>query len=330
MTLGPLYNKNVHRATPVSTIIKFANKLYQKLASYNIAPWFDISFKKADLMLFTNFMVWPTLQAKRRAVVIHDLTYLYYPSLVEERNLRHLRRVVPHSIKHADIIITVSESVKSELIKEFSIDPNKCIVTPIPPNEVYSQKTDINIHQKYKIPTDNYILFTGNQEPRKNLPILIEAYRKLPDAIKNTHCLVLVGGLGWKDRQIQHALKEALESGEKIITTGYVDQMDLLSFYQKASVFVLPSLYEGFGMPMLEAMASGCPVIASDIPVLRETGGSAALYADPHSADDFCRQIMTILSSSNVSMQLTIQAKDHLNDFSWDKNVETILNKLEN
>jgi glycosyltransferase involved in cell wall biosynthesis len=305
-------------------------RVYAKLQSYNIAPPFDIFLPNVDLTIFPNFATWPTIKTKLRATVIHDLTYLYFPEVVEAKNLAHLRRVVPRSIKKADFIITVSEAVKAEIIKEFALPPEKCIVTTIPPDAIYSQKNTNEIHQKYGIPTQKFIYFIGNLEPRKDLPTLIEAYRKLPATLKKEYSLVMAGGDGWKTEKSQQSIKAAQDAGENVIHVGFVDQKDAGAFYQKASLFVMPSIYEGFGIPILEAMASDCPVIASDIPVLRETAGSAALFAKVGDSDSFSQNIQKMLLDTSLQKELIKKGKKNLDNFSWDKNVQTIINQVKN
>lgn len=300
-------------------------KVYAKLQSYNIAPPFDIFLRRVDLTIFPNFATWPAIKSRLRATVIHDLTYLYFPELVEEKNLKHLRRVVPRSIKRADIIITVSEAIKGELVNEFGLDPNKCIVTPIPPDSSYFNENTNEIHKKYSIPTEKFIYFIGNLEPRKNLPVLIEAYRQLPKEIKVQYSLVLAGGNGWKTEKSRATIKAAQDAGENVIHVGFVDTADTGAFYQKASLFVMPSVYEGFGMPILEALASNTPVIASDIPVLRETGGDAVNYADPNSADDFSEKILSALTNHISPADLKLKADAQLSKFSWQKNSDLII-----
>jgi glycosyltransferase involved in cell wall biosynthesis len=299
-------------------------RVYAKLQSFNIAPPFDLFLQKADVTIFPNFATWPTTHSGLRATVIHDLTYLYFPEVVETKNLAHLRRVVPRSIKTADFIITVSETVKQELVREFKMDPARCIVTPIPPDSSYSVKNTNEIHAKYGIPTEKYIFFIGNLEPRKDLPTLINAYRQLPAAMKAEYSLVLAGGKGWKTEASQAALSTAQQAGEKVVHVGYIDQADAGAFYQQAAVFVMPSLYEGFGMPILEALASHTPVIASDIPVLKETGGEAVLYAKAGDARDFSKKITILLTDEPLRAQLKIKANEQLARFSWDKNRDSI------
>lgn len=307
-------------------------RVYAKLQSYGLALPFDIlppPKKAVDLTLYANFATWPAFRTKMRATVIHDLTYLYFPEVTEEKNLAHLKRVVPRSIKLADFIITVSEAVKAELIKEFNLSPDRCIVTPIPPDEVFFTKVNqsqiMQVKEKYGInPQNKYIYFIGNKEPRKNLIGLIAAYRLLPESVKREYSLVLAGGNGWKTEQTDKALASALAANENITHIGFVDQKDSPALYQGASLFVMPSLYEGFGMPILEAMASNCQVLANDIPVLRETGGKSAVYADAADAIAFSKAIAKCLKTP-PHKQLSAQAKY----WSWEKNVRTIIKRIE-
>lgn len=304
-------------------------RVYAKSQSYNLAPPFDVFLPKVDLTIFPNFATWPTIKSKLRATVIHDLTYIYYPDAVEKKNLPHLQRVVPRSVKQADIIITPSEAVKAEIAKEFLISSDKCIVTTIPPDSKYLRKNNNEIHKKYGIPTKKFIYFVGTLEPRKDLPTLIQAYRKLPDAIKNEYSLVMAGGNGWKTEKSRKAIDDAKKAGENIVHVGFIDSADGPAFFQQASIFVMPSTYEGFGIPILESMASGCPVIASDIPVLREVAGDAALFASVGNSDSFSQTIQKLIKSTDLQQELIEKGKKRLNEFSLDKNSEIIRKKVE-
>ncbi len=305
-------------------------RLYAKAQSYNLAPPFDIFLKKVDLTIFPNFATWPVFRSRFRATVVHDLTYIYHPELAEDKNLVHLRRVVPRSIQQADFIITVSEATKAEIIHEFNLNPENCIVTPIPPDEKFfstsSKDMQRQVMKKYGIRLDKkYIYFIGNFEPRKNLETLIRAYELLPKKVKNDYQLILAGSKGWKNDTTQGVLNDAIKAGCDIKHIGFVEQADSPSLYQAASLFVLPSLYEGFGMPVLEAMASGCPVVASDIPVLREVGGDHAHYANPASPQSFSKVILeslTRLAPTRHELQKNVKR------YSWSLNVNTIINKV--
>lgn len=323
----PIPNLSIDRPLEKNSLIPL--RVYAKLQSYNVAPPFDINLPAVDLTIFPNFATWPTCKSKLRATVIHDLTYLYFPDAVEEKNLAHLRRVVPRSIKNADFIITPSQAVKAEIVKEFALDPEKCIVTTIPPDPKFLLKNNNEIHKKYGIPTEKYIYFMGNLEPRKDLPTLVMAYCKLPIDIKKEYSLVMAGGNGWKTDKSRQSIESATSAGENVIHVGFIDNDDATAFYQKSSLFVMPSIYEGFGIPILEAMASDCPVIASDIPVLREVTGDAALFAKVGNSDSFCQAIQKLIKNSNLQRELIKKGKKRLNNFSLAKNSAIIIKQIE-
>ncbi len=306
---------------------QFTYRAYTKLSSYGLLliP-FDLGCPDVDLTIFPNFDTWSTTHSTLRATVIHDLTYLYYPDAVESKNLAHLRRVVPQSIQQADFIITVSETVKKELVEEFDIDPQRCVVTTIPPDESFtgkqSAKAIATVRSKYNIPDGDYMLFLGTMEPRKNLVTLIHAYELLPESIRNTHPLVIGGAKGWGTEETEEVIASAKRQGCNIAHIGFIDQEDRSTLYQGASIFIMPSLYEGFGMPVLEALTSDTPVVASDIPILREAGGSAVRYASPKHAAEFAHQIQVTLANGHPVPDRGVSS--HLAQFSWSKNVNKL------
>lgn len=303
--------------------IFFPLRVYAKMNSLFKVPPFDLFKKRVDLTIHPNFTLWPTIKSKYTATVIHDLTYIHYPELVENKNLPHLKRVVPIAIEKSDFIITISQTMEKEIEQIFNVDSKRIIVTPIPPDEVFYKKSQREVHKKYSIPTNKYILFIGNLEPRKNLSTLVKAYRLLPKDVKENYSLVIGGGKGWSFEETEKLIESGPEN-ENIIKIGFVDQQDLPALYQKASLFVLPSLYEGFGMPILEALASNCQVLASDIPILRETGGDVITYAQPNDPSDFSEKINLCLNTKIHQSSV----KRHLSKFSWDKNVNNILKKI--
>jgi len=311
-----------------SRVALFLNQIYRKLSSFHSMPYFDIFLKPVDLTLFPNFATWPEMKSKYKIVTIHDLTYLYFPEFIEKKNLSYLKRVIPASIKRADYILTVSETVKDELVKEFNIQSDKCLVTYVPPDMMYyeEQKNNCDLHLKYGTPKNKYILFVGNLEPRKNLSCLIKAYQSLDKKIKSEYKLVIAGNKGWNlDILTDTPLNE---DSNNIILTGFVDSLDMPNLYRQAAIFVMPSLYEGFGIPILESMASHTPVITSDIPVLRETGGKAALYFDPKNPTDLGEKIKSLLINKKLQNKLVRLGDDNINRFSWDDNVEKIVNLI--
>lgn len=317
-------------SSPLDENVLIPLRVYAKLHSHQLMPVpFDLFKSPVDLTIFTNFATWPTTKSRLRATVVHDLTYIRFPEVVERKNLPHMQRVVPRSMREADFIITVSESVRAELIDQFDIDPERIITTPIPPEPAYFTPSNNEVHTKYGIPTKKYILSVSTLEPRKNLATLVEAYCKLPDALKSEYSLIMAGGKGWKTEKTQAAIDKAIAADENVRHIGYIDQADVPTLFQKATVFVMPSLYEGFGMPVTEALAGGTPVIASNIPVLREAGGAAAIYASPDSPGDFCDKIQQVLTDDTLRQSLIDAAPTHLKKFSWQDNASRIIQKAQ-
>lgn len=308
----------------------FPLRVYAKLQSYGLAPPFDLFKSSVDLTIHPNFSLWPTIKSKYKAVTIHDLTFVHHPELVEDKNLAHLRRVVPRSIRKADLVLTVSEVIKAEIIKVFRKPTGSIVVAPGTPDERFFEKSHREIHNRYTIPTKDYVLFVGNIEPRKNLPVLVKAFSQLPAQSLQNLSLVIAGGVGWKSEASLATIKAAGSNGINIVQTGYVDGDDQTALYQNARLFVLPSLYEGFGMPILEAFASGTPVIASAIPVLKEVGDEAALFFDPKNADELTALMSSVLDDTKISERLSRAGKKRVKDFSWQKNVQAIEDALAN
>lgn len=309
--------------------ILIPQRVFSKLQSFGLPIPFDIFSRSVDVTIFPNFDRWCTVKSKITATVIHDLCFLRYPDVVEERNLAHLRRVVDRSVKKSDLIITVSEAVRQEIIDEYHLPEDKVIATPIPPDPIYLQPGPVDsVAKKYNLPTEKYILFVGNLEPRKDLPTLIAAYRKLPEKVRREYSLVLVGGKGWKSEKTEAAIKDAVVAGEYVIRPGYIPQSEMPSFYQQASLVCLPSIYEGFGMQITEALASNTPILVSDIPVLREVGGQVAQYATVGDIDDFSEKMLQILKSPENKRTNPEAYKKQLSKISWRANVKKLHNKF--
>lgn len=303
---------------------QFLNKAYRKLVSWGLRVPFDVLKRKVDLTIFPDFSAWPSIKSKKTAVVVHDLTYIHYPEYLDKANLKHLQRVVPRSIHKSDLVITVSDSVKDEIVKIFKIDRNKVIVTPIPPNDRF-YKTDkvIDIKEKYGIKESDYILFLGNIEPRKNIDTLLDSFVKLSIETKNKYALVIAGGNGWNSESTQVKIKE-LSNMYPIYKAGYVDSLHIPNLYNQAKVFVIPSHYEGFGMGVVESLASGTQVIASNIPSLRQAGGSVVEYFNPNSSEDLYQKLTAALNRRGQK-----DYSEHLSKFSWEHNIDKILEQLD-
>lgn len=303
-------------------------RIYAKLQSHSTALPFDLFLKRVDLTIFPNYAAWPSVKSRFTATTIHDLTFIHYPELVETNNLAHLGRVVAKSIKSSDFIITVSEAIKKEILDTYDLKSNEVIVTATPPDESFYKKNHNEIHKKYAIPTKKYLFFISTIEPRKNLPLLIKAYSKLSPKLQNEYSLVISGGMGWKSEESRQAISDAQSIGLNVVHTGYVDEKDKSALYQQASLHILPSFYEGFGMSILESAASETPIVATDIPVFREVGGNGVEYFTSNNSDSLVRSITKVLSSSTYQKELVNNASAQLKTFSWQKSAELIINTV--
>lgn len=246
-------------------------------------PPLDLVAPRADVFLFTNFTTY-RLRRTPYAVVVYDLTYLLAPETLNDAYRTRLTRNVPRAVAGAGAVIVVSGAVRDELVEHLAVPPGKIVVAspgvdgtvfrPVPADRRAEVRSRLGL-------PDRYFLFVGTLQPRKNVRRLLDAYAALPDATRAREGLVLAGMKGWRDDEIVAEIDRLRAAGERIHTPGYVDAADLPALYAGATALVWPSLYEGFGMPILEAMACGAPVITSARPAMAEAAGGAALLVDP-------------------------------------------------
>lgn len=268
-------------------------------------------------------------QKIKLVLTIHDISFNFFPQYIKKSDLFFLKTLIPRSIRRADKIITVSESEKKNIIDFYKIPQEKVDFTYNGVDferfsQKYSDEEKQKINTKYEILNTRYILYIGTLQPRKNIPALIEAlkifYEKNPDQ-KNIK-LVLAGNR--KAHNFDRRIDELIEKynlNSQIIFPGWIDEGDKPILLQMASCFVFPSLYEGFGIPIIEAMAAGTPVVCSDIPVLREIAGDAALFCDPKNSQEFVENISKILSDGNLRNNLIAKGKNISQEFTWQKTV---------
>ncbi|PIN89775.1 glycosyltransferase family 1 protein [Candidatus Pacearchaeota archaeon CG10_big_fil_rev_8_21_14_0_10_32_14] len=253
----------------------------------------------------------------KKILSILDLSQIIYPENTTRLGSIY-SKLLPSVCKRSDFIITISESTKNDLMKYYDIPPSKIKVIYLGADENYKvlPKTKINfIYDKYKIPKD-YILYVGTLEPRKNIPNLLRAYAKIKSDIN--HKLVITGKKGWKYKEIYDTIDE-LKLENDVIFTGYVEEEDLPSIYNGASLFVYPSYYEGFGLPPLEAMSCGCPVITSNTSSIPEVVGDAGIMINPNDVDELAKQIKRVLSDKKLRENMKQKGLKQSKKFSWEK-----------
>ena len=281
----------------------------------------DLFFHKPKPdVFFTPSHYAPRFSPVPTAVSVMDLSYIHFPHLFKTSDLYQLRNWTAYSVKKATIIFTISQASKDDIIKTYNVAENKVIVTypGIKKLSNMSQPTS-----KLNIEGD-YILFVGTLQPRKNIVRLIEAFSKLDSTTK----LVIVGKKGWLYEEILQAPKK-FGVGKKVKFLDFVADEDLPSIYKRALCFVLPSLYEGFGLPVLEAMKYGCPVITSNISSLPEAGGDAALYVDPLNVEDIAEKIDELIKDKALREKLIKKGYEQVKKFSWEKTAKETLKELE-
>jgi len=238
-----------------------------------------------------------------------------------QANIDHCLQGTKDAIERADAIIAISNHTKLDLIKYFDAPEDKITVTHLAADKAFTRIVDHDIlkkiRQKYSLPHD-FVLFVGSLEPRKNLPTLLAAYALLQQTFKNKFSLVIVGSEGWLNDQIKLLITE-LKISENVCFTGYVAQEHLSAIYSMASVFVYPSLYEGFGLPVVEAMACGTPVITSNVSSIPEVVGDAAVLIDPINKEELALTIERVLGDEDLRESLRISGIARAKTFSWER-----------
>ncbi len=255
--------------------------------------------KKANLSLYhaLDYRI-PKLKCPVIAS-LHDATLLKYPHWIRSQYRRIKGQIVHRTTRFADHIIALSQGMIPDLVEYFGVREENITVVPLGVDSSwFVQKTNQeieNVLNHYGVPKD-YILFVGTLQPRKNILRMLKAYQSLPLDLRQKHKLVIVGREGWNTEEFMPLLQELRSKGE-LIWTQYVPKEDLQCLYQGANCFLFPSLYEGFGLPLLEAFASQIPVITSDIASLQEVSNAAAITVNPLSIEEIMAALLKILDS---------------------------------
>ncbi len=298
---------------------------------YYIWEQFNLPFilkkKKIDLIHGPRDVL-PLLCAIKSVVTIHDLGFLLFPHIIKFNPINYWSLFVKQSALKADHIIAVSESTKRDIIRLFNIPDAKITVTHEACNDSFKRIEDEcelkRISTKYDFP-DRFILYVGTIEPRKNLNVLLEALHILKKKHSIEHKLVIAGKKGWLYADFSKTIKR-LGLEQDIVFTGYVSDEDLPGIYKLAELFVYPSKYEGFGLPLLEAMACGVPVIASNVSSIPEVVGDAGLLFDPYAPDQLADCIFQVLEDPLLRKKLISNGLKRKEAFSWQKTAEETLN----
>lgn len=286
-------------------------------------PPVDLIGPSADVWHFTNYVAPPT--GKPFVLSILDLSFVTHPEFTEPKNLEYLQKFVPDSLARAAQVVAISDATRDAILKEFKLPAAKVTVTPLAADPVYGRPVPpeelARIRGKYGIDRD-YILAVGTLEPRKNLKNLLLAFAAMRRT--TTEQLVVAGGHGWLFEETE-ALLQKLGLGSRVILTGYVPDRELPALYQGAKVFVFPSVAEGFGLPILEAMMGGTPVITSNTSSMPEVGGTAALYFDPSDTKGLRLALERALTDEALRERLAEAGREQAAKFSWEETARKTL-----
>lgn len=314
--------------------LKFKNKKFNKvlvdIPHYSIKEQFFLpgilKKIKPDLVHFPHFNL-PIFWQGQYVVTIHDLikhqskgketttrlAFLYWPKYI------FYRLIIFLAIKRAEKIITPSNFWKKELVKNYKIKPNKIIVTYEGADEFLNKKTDKRKEtlKKYNI-NKPFVIYTGNLYPHKNVPRLVKAIALLNQEKKEQSSLVIACSRNIFMERFENEIED-IKGNIQVVLVGFVPTDDLIALYQEAEAFVTPSLLEGFGLPGLEAMASGTPVISSKASCLPEIYGEAAVYFNPLSIKDMAKKIKAVTGNKETRSQLIKKGYQQVKKYSWGK-----------
>ena len=281
---------------------------------------------RLDLFHGTNYEA-PLGNRSRNVLTVHDLSVVTHKDAHEAKLARRARRRLPIMVRTAARIITPTETVRLELIERFKLDPNLVVVTPEAPRKTFRPipfSETIETRERLGI-EDNFILFVGTIEPRKNLVTLLRAFAELLRQTRHRPQLVIAGLRGWLTEEFDRTLAAA-EFGDRVRLIGYVGDEDLRALYSSCKAFVFPSVYEGFGLPPLEAMACGAPVIASRIATLEETLGANAILIPPTDEPAMAKAIALLLENESERERMSAAGLKHAARFTWEKTAALTLN----
>ncbi len=313
-------------------------KLFEDLNKIIIASWikylpmksycwhlysqFKLSNNNHDLDIIhspENASLFVKLKDQKKIITTYDLIPKFYPDTIDHITLFRFKYLFPRTLKTADKIIAISNSTKKDLIDYFNIPEGKIKVILLAADEKFkplNKDETEEIKRRYNL-NFPFILYVGNLAKHKNIPALIKAFYKITKK-GISHKLVITGKRGCKYKEIFETI-DKLNLQDDVMFTGYVSDEDLPALYNAAELFVYPSLYEGFGLPPLEAMACGTPVITSNTSSLPEVVGDAGIMVDPHDVDELADTMYDVLTNDGLKEDLIKKGLERAKMFSWEK-----------
>ena len=310
-------------------------KLIARIARRAINAYREISFRFYRNML-KHYIYWePNYICLNHQGIcvptVHDLSHLICPQFHPKARVKYLKAELPRTLARAKHVIVVSQYTKQSVMEHFDLDDQQITVVPPSVKSEYYPRTASECAQLKKrlgLP-ENFILFVGTLEPRKNLQGLLLAYKLLSTELKSQYPLVLSGRKGWLLEDIEQILQPMLDSGE-VIWLGFVKSEDLPVLYSSATAFTYVSHFEGFGMPIAEAMACGTAVIASDNTAMKEASGGAVCIVSPHSIGSIAQGMRKVLLDSSYRIECETKGLEISKNRSWKVSKQLLVTALSN
>jgi len=259
---------------------------------------------------------------------LYDLSHLRHPELHPSARIDEMRRLIPHTIRTASRLITISQFIRDDLIDTLELKKPVDLVSPGIAADFFdvTDRQRSECREQLQLPT-HFILSVATLEPRKNLSRLLRAFERLPTALRQRYPLVLAGAPGWHNSELAELMGKLQSAGE-LRFLGYVDQRHIPALYANATLLAYPSLYEGYGMPIAEAMAAGCPVLTSTVSSMPEVAGGAALLVDPLDESSISAGLQQLLEDEGLRNRLVIAGKARTQDMTWTSRAEDLVTSL--
>lgn len=297
---------------------------HHRLERYTLAA--ELRRSKLDVFHSPDFIP-PVAGAKRRIITVHDLTFMYYPQFLTPESRGYYLDQIGWAVSTADHIIADSEATRRDLINLLGVAPGKVTTIYLAANPIHSR--DISVEEVEETVATlkvgrGFVLVVGTLEPRKNIPMLLKVYKRLRTDHHITVPLVLVGSRGWLDAEIFQTI-EQLGLGDHVHHLSGLTDWQLAHLYRAAGVLAFPSSYEGFGLPALEAMHAGCPVVVSNRGSLPEVVGEAGVMREPDDVDGWVEALRRVLSDRDYARSLQIAGLKQAQRFSWAKTAAATL-----
>jgi glycosyltransferase involved in cell wall biosynthesis len=283
---------------------------------------------QCDVFLSTNSYLTAWMLRVPSAVLVYDLI-AFIPNTQPQKSAARIERAtIRPAIRRAQRLICISRATEADLVRLFPRAAGRSAVVPLAADrsfhEARTQDQLVSVARRHGVEPGRYVMTTGTLEPRKNLPRLIRAHAALQPDLRREHPLLVTGPHGWEEREIVRAVADS----DNVMLVGYVPDDDLAALYAACSVFCYPSLYEGFGLPVLEAMAAGAAVVTSGVSSLPEVGGDAVAYVDPRNESAISAALGRLLVSPQERINLAERARRRAAEFSWDRTTRAVLREL--